>query len=70
MSLSVEEIARDIVVAWLHHNRVSNNVEDAANSGAVVGKVYMAVLQAVQEGKERCSKHNRVTGPDTLPWQS
>jgi hypothetical protein len=47
---SVEEIARDIIIAWLsHHNLPSGTPED---TGAAIAKVYTDVVQAVHEGKE------------------
>jgi hypothetical protein len=45
-----EEIARDIVVAWLSHNQVSFSLNNPEQAGEAIGKVYKAVLQAVREG--------------------
>ena len=36
-----EEIARDLVVAWLSRNDVSADVNDTTRTGERIGKVYM-----------------------------
>jgi hypothetical protein len=46
-----EEIARDIVVAWLSSNQISFSLADAEKTGEGIGKVYKAVLQAVRTAK-------------------
>jgi hypothetical protein len=48
-----DELARDIVVAWLSHNNVSFSLNDPEKIGEALGKIYTAVLQAVQGGFER-----------------
>jgi len=50
MAQSNDEIARDIMVAWLSGNAVSFSLADAEKTGEAIGKVYKAVLQAVREG--------------------
>ena len=47
-----DEIARDIMVAWLSGNAVSFSLADAEKTGEAIGKVYTAVLKAVREGIE------------------
>ena len=50
MAQTSDEIARDIMVAWLSGNTVSFTLADAEKTGEAIGKVYTAVLQAVREG--------------------
>jgi hypothetical protein len=52
MAQTADELARDILVAWLSGNAVSFSLADAEKTGAAIGKVYKAVLQAVREGIE------------------
>ena len=51
-----DEIARDIVVAWLSRNdfpyRRNEGVVQADQTGELIGKVYKAVLAAVREGQQ------------------
>jgi hypothetical protein len=48
MAQSEQEIARDIVVAWLSHNDVRFDFENPGKTGESIGKIYTAVLEAVQ----------------------
>jgi hypothetical protein len=48
MAQSPEKIAKDIVVAWLSHNSVAADANDTTRTGERIGKVYQAVLAAVQ----------------------
>ena len=50
MAQTPDEIARDIMVAWLSGNAVSFSLADAEKTGEAIGTVYKAVLQAVREG--------------------
>jgi hypothetical protein len=50
MAQSNEEIARDLVVAWLSHNAVSFNLNNPEKVGQSIGAIYTAVLHAVKEG--------------------
>ncbi len=50
MAQSPDEIAKDIVVAWLSHNQISHNFSDPEKAGEAIGIIYKAVLQAVREG--------------------
>lgn len=52
MAQTPDEIARDIMVAWLSGNNVSFSLADAEKTGEAIGKVYTAVLQAVRKGIE------------------
>jgi hypothetical protein len=52
MAQTPDEIARDIMVAWLSGNAVSFSLADAEKTGEAIGKVYKAVLKAVREGIE------------------
>jgi hypothetical protein len=47
-----DEIARDIVVAWLSHNNLSADAQDTTKTGERIGLVYKAVLAAVREGQQ------------------
>ena len=52
MAQTPDEIARDIMVAWLSGNAVSFSLADAEKTGEAIGKVYTAVLQAVRAGMQ------------------
>ena len=52
MAQTPDEIARDIMVAWLSGNAVSFSLADAEKTGEAIGKVYTAVLKAVREGTQ------------------
>jgi uncharacterized membrane protein (DUF441 family) len=47
---SADEIARDIVVAWLSHNSVPFDTNNPTKTGQTIGTIYKAVLAAVQGG--------------------
>jgi hypothetical protein len=50
MAQSPDEIAKDLVIAWLSHNPLTYNRADRAQElGQLIGKMYTAVLQAVKE---------------------
>ncbi len=49
MAQSPEEIAKEIVIAWLSHNALSTG--NAERTGEQVGIIYKGVLQAVREGQ-------------------
>jgi hypothetical protein len=49
MAQTSDEIAKDIMVAWLGHHPVPTST-NAANVGQYITTVYKAVLQAVREG--------------------
>jgi hypothetical protein len=55
MASSAQEIARDLVVAWLSN---TDNVKhlgkkaDAQQIGALIGELYTAVLKAVERATE------------------
>ena len=49
MAQAPEEIARDLVVAWLSYNLVTHNANNPEQTGQAIGKIYQAVLQAVRE---------------------
>jgi hypothetical protein len=49
MAQSTEDIARDIVVAWLSHTPVQSS--DASKVGEYIATVYKAVVKAVQESR-------------------
>jgi hypothetical protein len=50
MAQTAEEIAKEIIVAWLSRSEVRWTFENATEAGEAIGKVYTAVLQAVQKG--------------------
>jgi hypothetical protein len=51
MAQSPDEIAKDIVVAWLSHHQLAHSTRDTAKDiGKMMGEMYTAVLQAVEEG--------------------
>jgi hypothetical protein len=52
MAQSMEEIAKELVVAWLSHNDLRFDFENPAKAGEDIAKIYKAVLQAVREGSE------------------
>ena len=45
-----DEIARDLVIAWLSNNNISHNINNPEKTGEAIGLVYKAVLQAVKAG--------------------
>lgn len=64
MAQSVDEIAKDIVVAWLSHHQLAHSARDTAKDiGKSVGEMYTAVLQAVQEGIESRSSPEPLSPP-------
>lgn len=52
MAQTSDEIAKDIVVAWLSHNSLSSvngpDGPDGEKTGERIGKIYKAVLQEVK----------------------
>jgi hypothetical protein len=58
MSMSVEEIAKDIVVAWLSNTQVSLNINDPEKTGESIGTLYTTVAKAVHEEKSRRTAGN------------
>ncbi len=48
MAQSPEDIAKDIVVAWLSHTQVSYDINNPEKTGEAIGIIYKAVLAAVQ----------------------
>jgi SH3-like domain-containing protein len=53
MSQSVEEIARDITVAWLSSNRIAFNIDLPEKTADAISNVYTGVVQAVHECREK-----------------
>jgi hypothetical protein len=53
MAQSPDEIAKDMMVAWLSRNTFPYNSTDTPKDvGGKVGEMYQAVLRAVREGME------------------
>jgi hypothetical protein len=52
MAQTPDEIAKEIVVAWLSHNPLAADINDTTKTGERIGKIYTAVLQAVGQGIE------------------
>jgi hypothetical protein len=50
MAQTVQEIAKDIVVAWLSHNALGFHPDHPDRLGHAISRVYKTVLQAVQDG--------------------
>jgi hypothetical protein len=51
MAQTPEEIAKDMMVAWLSHNAFTyNSADKATDLGEKIGDMYTAVLRAVKEG--------------------
>jgi hypothetical protein len=44
-----DEIARDLVIAWLSNNNISHNINNPEKTGEAIGLVYKAVLEAVKD---------------------
>ncbi len=49
MAQTVQEIAKDIVIAWLSQAQVSLNVNEPASTGQKIGEVYKAIVKAIEE---------------------
>jgi hypothetical protein len=63
MSQSVEEIARDITVAWLSNNQIALNINLPEKTAEAISKVYTVVVQAVHaEKSSRQEKLSRQFG--------
>jgi hypothetical protein len=52
MAQTPDEIAKEIVVAWLSHNPLAADINDTTKTGERIGKIYTAALQAVGQGIE------------------
>jgi hypothetical protein len=51
MAQSMDETAKDIVVAWLARNDLRLDANNPPSKvGAAIAEIYKIVLQAVQEG--------------------
>ena len=50
MAQSVDEIAKDMVVAWLSRSALPEGFTNSTEAGEAIGKLYTAVLQAVKQG--------------------
>jgi hypothetical protein len=48
----IDQIAKDIMVAWLSRNDVRFDFENPTKAGEDIAKIYKVVLQAVREGFE------------------
>ncbi len=49
MAQTSEEIAKDLVIAWLSHNSLSTG--SAEKTGEYIGTLYKGVLRAVEEAE-------------------
>jgi hypothetical protein len=49
MAQTPDEIAKDIIVAWLSRTEVHWTFKNATEAGEAIGKVYTAVLEAVRD---------------------
>jgi hypothetical protein len=66
MAQTSDEIAKDIIVAWLSRTEVRWSFDRATEAGEAIGKVYKAVLQAVIEGIEIINLTLKVRRQTTL----
>jgi len=68
---SAEELAKDIIVAWLSNPAVMNNTEailsgtDAPKTGEFIATVYKAVFNAVEETTRKATEHGRAARRDS-----
>jgi hypothetical protein len=64
MAQTPDEIAKDLVVAWLSHHQFAHNARDTAKDiGKSIGEMYTAVLQAVGQGIESRSSPEPLSPP-------
>jgi hypothetical protein len=58
MAQAPDEIARDIIVAWLSRSELPWGFANATEVGEAIGKAYKAILQAVREEMENRSPNS------------